>query len=98
MRRHRKANKNSPGLNYRRQNRENGEKKDYEWLYKNFFLIKQLLLNRFHTTQKILSRGRGKRLRGEGRVSLFPARPISLSGRLFDGKKMPAAFSPSYAI
>ncbi|KXB66242.1 hypothetical protein HMPREF1863_01104, partial [Aedoeadaptatus coxii] len=33
-----------------------------------------------------MSRGRGKGLRGKGRVSLFPARPISLSGRHYNEK------------
>ena len=33
-----------------------------------------------------MSRARGKGLRGEGRVSLFPAHPISLSGRHYNVK------------
>ena len=45
-----------------------------------------------------MSRGRGKGLRGEGRISPFPAGPYPHSGRLFNQKKMPAAFSPSDAI
>ncbi len=59
--------------------------------------MQKIHFDSFFYNPKTFSRGRGKGLRGKGRVSLFPARPISLSGRLFDGKKMPTAFSPSYA-
>ena len=59
---------------------------------------KNIFLNRFHTTRETLSRGRGKGLRGEGRISPFPASPYPYSGRLFNQWKMPAAFSALYAI
>ena len=47
---------------------------------------RKLLFNSVLHNPRTLSRGRGKGLRGEGRVSLFPARPISFSGRHYNEK------------
>ena len=60
-----------------------------EWIFKNYIRIKfkKFLLSLYTCFNSVLynpktmPRGRGKGLRGEGRVSLFPACPISLSGR-----------------
>ena len=55
-------------------------------ILKKYTHVQSSFLNRFHITRKTMSRGRGKGLRGKGRVSLFPARPISLSGRHYNEK------------
>ena len=53
--------------------------------FKKYAHIKRLF-NSVSYNQQTMSRGRGKGLRGEGRVSLFPACPISLSGRHYNVK------------
>ena len=54
--------------------------------FKNTYSRTKSLFDSVLYNPKTFSRGRGKGLRGKGRVSLFPARPISLSGRHYNEK------------
>ena len=54
--------------------------------FKNTYSRTKSLFDSVLYNPKTFSRGRGKGLRGKGRVSLFPARPISLSGRHYNVK------------
>ncbi|WP_322630907.1 hypothetical protein [Aedoeadaptatus coxii] len=62
------------------------KKQSSEQTFKKMYSLKKLLFKSVSYNPKTMSRGRGKRLRGKGRVSLFPARPISLSGRHYNEK------------